>query len=204
MGLFHRINSCYSNLSDEVILKAEKEVPNSVFFHEDNYCRIELLPVQNLLTRQCGVGETERYAAAGFTGNGFLNICDRDEANCPLGDIIIDKKGFKALIMPLALFYFDTVYTGYSSHRELKKHARGFGFENYILYFEFRDDIIINCWLDYNPIADELNVYPERLQNVLLKLGLAYGLILIDWNECLTVNLANKHALLDYMQEALD
>jgi len=203
MGLFHRINSCYSNLSDEVLLKAEKEVPNSVFFHENNYCRIELLPVQNLLTRQFDADEKEKYAAAGFSGDGFLNICSRDEASYPLSNLSIDKKEFKALITPASLFYFDTVYTGHSTHRELKKHTRGFGFENYILYFEFSDDIIINCWLDYNPISEELNVYPQRLQNILLNLGSTYGLILIDWNECLTVNLANKHALLDYMQEAL-
>jgi len=203
MGIFHRINSCYSNLSEEVLLKAEKEISNSVFFHEDNYCRIELLPVQNLLIRQFDADKKEKYAAAGFTGDGFLNICSRDEARYPLSNSGIAKKEFKALIMPSSLFYFDTVYTGYSTHRELRKHARGFGFENYILYFEFRDDIIINCWLDYHPISEDLNVYPERLQNTLLALGHTYGLIYIDWNECLTVNLANKHALLDYMQEAL-
>ena len=63
--------------------------------------------------------------------------------------------------------------------------------------------MIITCWIDYNPIAETLNNYPEKLQHTLLKLGDAYGLILIDWNECLTVNLANKHKLCNYMKEAL-
>ncbi|WP_448699867.1 hypothetical protein ACFGVR_22270 [Mucilaginibacter sp. AW1-3] len=205
MGLFHKINSCYSFLSDAVLLKVKKQnAGNSVFFHEDNYCQIELLPVQNLLTRQFDTDEVKRYAESNFTGDGFLNCSCRDEVAYPIKNLNIDKKEFKALIKTASLFYFDTVYTGYSSHRIPKKNTRGFGFENYVLYYEFQDDIITNCWLDYNPIADELNTYPERLQNILLQLGSAYGLILIDWNECLTVNLANKHALCDYMKEALD
>jgi hypothetical protein len=204
MGLFHKINSCFSYLSDSALLRlGKKSAHNSVFFHEDNYRQTELLPVQNLLTKQPELHSVLHHAEKNFTGDGFLSCSCREETAFPLSELQIDKKEFKALIKTGSLFYFDTVYTGYSTQRILKKDTRGFGFENYILYYEFSNDVIINCWLDYNPISEDLNNYPERLQNVLLKLGSAYGLILIDWNECQTVNLANKHALCDYMKEAL-
>ena len=201
-GLLNKINSCASYISEELLPK-QKTVHNSVFFHEDNYCLLELLPVQNLLIKQPGPGEIEQHAEKNFTGNGFLNCACREQANYSLSHLNIDKKEFKAIIGNESLFYFDTVYTGYSTERILKKHARGFGFENYILFYEFIDDLIITCWVDYNPIAETLNSYPEKLQDTLLKLGDTYGLVLIDWNECQTVNLANKHALCNYMKEAL-
>lgn len=203
MGLINKINSCYSYIAEAVLIKGKKVPLRSVFYHEDNYCQVEILPLQNLATKQAELNDIAQGSENNFTGNGFLNCYSRNEVAYPLKHLNIDKKEFKALITTASLFYFDPVYTGYSTHRILQKHTRGFGFENYILYYEFDNDIIINCWLDYNPIDDELNSYPERLQNILLKLGAAYGLILIDWNECLTVNLADKHALLDYMQEAL-
>ncbi|OCX51378.1 hypothetical protein BEL04_15215 [Mucilaginibacter sp. PPCGB 2223] len=202
MNLLNKINSCTSHISDELLPK-QKTVHNSVFFHRDNYCLLELLPVQNLLTKQPEPGEIDEHAGKDFTGNGFLNCACREDATYPLSNLDIDKKEFKALIATESLFFFDTVYTSDSADRELVKDTRGFGFENYVLYYTFKEDTIITCWLDYNPIAETLNNYPEKLQHTLLKLGHAYGLVLIDWNECFTVNLANRHALSDYTKEAL-
>jgi hypothetical protein len=204
MGLLHKINSCCSYISDYAALKVKRKVKvNSVFFHEDNYCLTELIPVQNLLMRQFDTNEVKRYADKDCTGHGFLNCSCREETTYPLKFLNIDKIAFKALIKTKSLFYFDTVYTGSSDERKLVQNTRGFGFENYVLYYEFANDIIVNCWLDYNPLSNELNNYPKKLEHILHKLGLAYGLVLIDWDECLTVNLNNKHALADYMQEAL-
>ncbi len=201
-GLLNKINSCTSHISEELLPK-QKAVHDSVFFHEDNYRQLELIPVQNLLKKEAEKDSPAEYADQDFTGHGFLSCACREETTYPLALLNIDKIDFKALIKTESLFYFDTVYTGSSDERQLVPNTRGFGFENYVLYYEFSDDMIINCWLDYNPISEDLNNHPQKLEHMLHKLGTTYGLVLVDWNECLTVNLANKHALTEYMKEAL-
>ena len=205
MGLLHKISSCTSYIGEhDYALPKHLDIPGSVFFYADNYCRFEVVPVENLLTSHKDDNHIPQFAEKTFTGHGFLKCTCRDELPYPIGNMNIHKKEFKALIKCNALYYFDTVYTGSADERELNRNTRGFGFENYLLYYRFNDDDMIStCWLDYNPLSETLNTYPERLQHTLHQIGHTYGLVLIDWDDCQTVNLANKHALESYMQEDL-
>ncbi len=110
---------------------------------------------------------------------------------------------FETILKEDSLFYFDKVYTGYSTQRLFKSNIHGFGFENYILYYEINNSIITKSWIDYILLSDTLNGYPEKLQNALFKLGTTYDLILIDWNELVTVVLKNKTSLINYVKEVL-
>lgn len=176
---------------------------NPVFFHEDAYCQVELLPINNLLIKRNKTNSDRNHREQNLTDDGFLNISTRSSIKYPLSSINIDYKEFEVILKESSLFFFDKVYTGYSTERILKNSIHGFGFENYILYYEFNNDIITQCWIDYNLFSDTLNCYPERLQNALFKLGTIYDLILIDWNELLTVVLKNEPDLANYIKEAL-
>lgn len=178
-------------------------IKDSVFFHEDDYCQIELLPVQNLFTKHGETVVIKDYSEKHFTEDGFINIISRNQVALPLSKLNITYYDFQSLLKQDALFHFDKIYTGYSSYRELKKNIHGFGFENYILYYEFCNNLILNAWVDYNNISDTLNVYPEKLQNAFFKLGEDLNLILVDWNQLTTIILKNKTSVTDYVTDVL-
>ncbi|MFI5159482.1 MAG: hypothetical protein ACHQF4_11495 [Sphingobacteriales bacterium] len=173
------------------------------FFHEDNYCQIELLPIQNLLVKRNETDFAKDQLDKNFTEHGFVNITSRSQTTHPLTNLDIAVNQFTAILQEDSLFFLDKVYTGYSTHRSLRKNTHGFVFENYILYYEFNDNFITKSWIDYNLFSDTLNCYPKRLQMALFKLGGYFNLILIDWNELITIILKDEAALTDYINEIL-
>jgi hypothetical protein len=178
-------------------------IKDSVFFHEDNYCQIELLPVQNLLSKRNEADATKEQSEEALTDDGFITISSRTETRYPLDKLKISVTDFESVLKEYALFDIKNVYTGYSTQRLLKNNIHGVGFENYVLYHEFNNNIITRAWLDYNVFSDTLNGYPESLQSALLKIGLVYDLILVDWNQLVTIVLRNESALTNYIDEVL-
>ncbi|HEY4195669.1 MAG TPA: hypothetical protein VGM63_09035, partial [Mucilaginibacter sp.] len=112
-----------------------------VFFHEDNFCQIELLPIQNILIKRNELDSTQEHFDNNHTDEGFIHILSRSQTRYPLSDLKIDCENFKSLLKKDSLFYFDEVYTGYSTQKLFKENIHGFGFENYILYYEFQNNI---------------------------------------------------------------
>ena len=178
-------------------------IKDSVFFHEDNYCQKELVPVQNLLSKRNEIDVTKEQSEEAFTGDGFITMSTIEETKYPLDKLKISVTDFENILKEHALFYFRQVYTGYSTERILKANIHGFGFENYVLYHEFNNNIVTKAWIDYNVLSDTLNGYPESLQSALPQLGLVYDLVLVDWNELLTIVLRNESALTSYIDEVL-
>jgi hypothetical protein len=178
-------------------------ITDSVFFHEDNYCQIELLPIQNLLGKRNATDATKEQSEEILTDAGFIAISSRAEPRYPLNKLKISVTDFERVLKGYALFDIKNVYTGYSTQRLFKNNIHAVGFENYVLYHEFDNNIITKVWIDYNVFSDTLNGYPKNLQSVLLQLGFLYDLILVDWNELLTVVLKNKSALTNYIDEVL-
>jgi len=174
---------------------------DSVFFHEDNYCQIELLPIQNLFSENSAM---QNYSNENFNGDGFITATARDETKFPLYKLEISYSSFVLIVEKIALFSIEKVYTGYLSHRVLKNNISAYGFENYILYIESNNGLISKLWIDYYLFSDTLNGYPHTLQTTLYELGLKYELVLVDWNEFLTVILKNNNQLNEYISQVLD
>lgn len=174
-----------------------------VFYHEDNFCQIELVPIQNLLAERHETNYIKQYSEQNFTNDGFINIFSRTQIQYSLANLSINHNVFKSILKNDYLYYFEEVYTGYASLEILKPNVHGLGFENYILYYEFQADIIVKMWLDYNLLSDTLKVYPEKLKLAFYKLGITYNLILLDWNELIAVDLKNETALVNYVREVL-
>lgn len=173
-------------------------IRDEVYFHEDNYRQIELLPVQNLLNIHKEADLMKEQTEKAFTPDGFVTMSVIEETKYPLNTLKISATDFENFLREYALFYFSNVYTGYSTYRELKTNLQAFGFENYVLYYESSYNILTNAWINYNLLSDTLDVYPENLESALFKLGSTYKLILMDWNELVTVFLKDRPALKNY------
>lgn len=176
---------------------------DSIYFHEDEYCQKEIVPLQNLLSKRNDTDVTREHSEDAFTDNGFTTMSVIEETKYPLGNLKISITEFENILKEHALFYFRQVYTGYSTYQTLKPDTLAFGFENYALFYQFNSGIITKAWIVYSVFSDTLNSYPERLQSTLLKLGLVYDLVLVDWNELLTVILKNKTSVTDYVTDVL-
>jgi len=178
-------------------------VQDSIYFHEDFYGQQELVPVQNLFSKRNEADVTTEKSEEAWTGNGFITAYVIEETKYPLDRLEISVTDFENISKEHALFHFRQVYTGYSSHRELKADTLAFGYENYSLFYEFSGNIITKAWIVYTSFSDTLRVYPQRLHSVLLKLGQVYGLILVDWNESQAIVLSNESVLARYINETL-
>ncbi|MCR8559230.1 hypothetical protein KXD93_16350 [Mucilaginibacter sp. BJC16-A38] len=176
---------------------------DSIFFHEDDYCQIELLPLVNLLANLNEVDNPIYLAQENHTSFGFSGLYNKDATVISLSVLNIFLDDFEKILRKNALFCFKKVYTGYSSERILKDNIGAFGFENYVIYYKHENGIILTIWLGFSPLLDTLKVYPQKLINSLNELGLAYNLILTDWIENITVNLKSTHIISNYFKEVL-
>ena len=105
---------------------------NSIFFHEDNYCQIELLPIENPLMKRSEADLTKDYSEKNLTEDGFISVTSISQTTYPINTLNITLKQFQIILNETCLFFYDKVYTGYSTQRIVKKNTHGFGFENYI------------------------------------------------------------------------
>jgi hypothetical protein len=164
---------------------------DSVFFHEDDYCQRELLPLASLLSNLNKAENAIYVAQENYTSYGFSGLYNNDATVISLE------------VLNISLADFEKVYTGYSTERTLKDDVGAFGFENYIIYYKFNNGIVVKSWLDFSALLDESKIHPQMLISSLNDLGLTYNLILADWIENLTVNLKNTQIISDYFNEIL-
>jgi hypothetical protein len=141
------------------------------FFHEDDYCQRELLPVDNLafcLRQNAAIAE---HSAATFDGHGWKDVYVREERPpSPLVALQIPLESIRAALMQIAPAY-DSVETGYgSSHREPCANTVAFGQDRRAaLYVTFDDNSIVETmWCD-------------EPQDWLLALPNAHQLLFVDW-----------------------
>jgi hypothetical protein len=175
----------------------------SVFYHEDNYCVIELLPIQTIFPESQSIGEIGNDSEINYIDQRFTEINDRSVVKYPLARLKINQLLFESLLKEDALFFFDTVYTGYSSYREIKTDTHAFGYENYVIYYTAVEGTVILSWVDYNSLSDTMNEQPIGLKKALYKIGVLYKLMLVDWGEGIFVNLSKENDIAKYIKEIL-
>jgi len=176
---------------------------DSVFYHEDNHCGIELLPIQGTSAEFQLSDTNSNNSEINYIDQRFTEIYDRSVVKYPLARLKINQLLFESLLKEDSLFFFDIVYTGYSSYREVKKDTYAFGYENYIIYYTAVDGIVISSWIDYSSLSDTLNERPLRLKNALYKIGVLYKLMLVNWGEGIFVNLSKEKDILNYVKKVL-
>lgn len=151
----------------------------SIFFHEDDYCQLEIVPAQSL-------------------SDWVLSTSYLKEKSILISD-------YELIIKHYALYFFEKIYTGYgSAYRAYRPSIRAYGYENYVLYFEFEKNIIVRSWLSYHHLSNLSDVFPKSLESVLNEIGNAYNLMLIDQREFQSVNLKNDEELHEYLIKIIE
>lgn len=155
--------------------------PRNVYFHEDDYGQIEVLPVSNwdFCARQIGEINTfsEQHRAPG--GMGWTDVFMQKEEPAKLASLTLGADVVsRALSQDIPKF--DRVTTGYSSHVEECRDTLAFGFDRDCVIFISTNEAnaVSNIWLGLGGPGEA-----ERgaLLAALRSLSAFSSLLLVDW-----------------------
>jgi len=172
---------------------------SSVFFHEDDYCQVEVLPVASRAHCLAEMGHVEAFADAHRDGAGFTDIYLRGESPLPLASLGITLEELRSAVGPLVP-RFAQVFTGYGSYRELCRSVCGWGLGDGEAMFAGvgEGEVVGPAWLSlYGISAEGAGLWCK----VLRSLPRAEELLIADWNAGLVVPLADEPQLAAYLTD---
>jgi hypothetical protein len=160
-----------------------------IFFHEDDYCQIEVLPLDNLHFCLEQAGAVEEFSAAHRSGAGWDAMYVRQASPTTVETLQISLAEIRATLSP-ALAEYDNVFTGYGSHKEKCSAVRAFGNDGSPTIFVALgpNDLVNAIWCS-DPLI-ELQQLPRFDK-----------LLLADWGWSFICPLQETSRLVGYMQE---
>lgn len=170
---------------------------HTIFFHEDFYKQIELLPQENyfaiLNNAHSDLNNKDDY--------GFISIIERGEQKIRTEGLSIQFEALKQKLEKFAIEKYDTVKTGYGNTIITKENTVALGFERIAIFFELTEaGIIKNIWLCQSIDLPKISI-DNNLFNALSTLGMEYNLILVDWNEEVAIRLSSTKAVQIYLRD---
>lgn len=172
-----------------------------VYFHEDDYCQIEVLPAQNWAycaqQLQQIVEFSERHRAP--NGMGWTDIFMRSEEPISLSTLTLEAERVSRLLSR-HLMPFDKVETGYSSHSEECLNTRAFGFNaDCVVYLSTTPSgIVDHLWLGLGGPAEPAR---DALVAALVDFSTLGELLFVDWGWGRLFSLSDRVGLGSYLGE---
>ena len=172
----------------------------SIYFHEDDYCQIEILPVENFGFCLQQAGLIDEFAEEHRSGGGYTDIFVRDANPASIYCKRIPAGIFESAFEGIPKF--DEVFSGYSSYREKCERTSAFGYDaNVAVFYEEKDGFIGNIWL-------ALDIYEENdvsiACNILALLSNLGDYIIVDWGWGFIEKLGNTEKIRSYLQKRLE
>lgn len=159
------------------------------YYHEDDYCQIELLPLDNLQHCLTQMGAQQAFADAHRSGAGWTDMYVIETPPSPLSAMGIRAEQLR-LALGDALPPYDVVYTGYGSYRVECKNVLAFGGEQTETLFVGLDEHGIVCDLWCSDGMEQLLLLPLKEQ-----------LLLADWGAAFACPLADGELFARYLEE---
>ena len=172
---------------------------NKLFFHEDLYKQIELIPRKNYFATQKAIAELPHGQGS---ADGFLTCVIRPEHPAKLSDenIIIDM--VNKMLKPLALSFYDQIVSGYSTKSYDVPNTVAWGFERYGIFVEYKSGIVTGLWLCQSSMF-VANNFGVALKSAILLLSSKLDLVLVDWNQEILIDTSQEKLLGKYSREVL-
>ncbi len=168
-----------------------------VYFHEDDYCQLELVAEAN--GRWCAeqMGKIDEFAAAHKADVGWTDIYVRSQNPRALSSVNICRSKFTEY-MPSRMPHFDRVFTGYSSYRTECKNTIAFGpSDSLVAYAEFDDnDVISSVWFSLDLQSTDDVMIANELASALSR----WPVLLADWGWSQLIRLADADSLTQYFR----
>ena len=171
-----------------------------IYFHEDDYCQIEILPVENFGFCLQQAGLIDEFAEEHRSGGGYTDIFVRDTNPTSIYSKRIPTDIFESALEGIQKY--DEVFSGYSSYREKYEDTSAFGYDvNAAVFYQQKDGFIDNIWL-------ALDIYEENdvsiASNILALLSNLGDFIIVDWGWSFVEKLSNAEIIRLYLQKRLE
>ena len=174
------------------LTKTEYRAKGTIFYHEDDFCQIEIVPKENLSDLLKQADNIADFSAE----NGYSDIYVREENKVSLKSREIDKTELEKLLTELGTEKHTEVITGYGSDYRVKsENTIGFGKEYSAVYFDFENDKVKNIW-----VTNLFGLNHDKVVDVLSKIGEKWNLVLMDWNSSELIDLSNKEMINKYLK----
>ena len=175
---------------------------NELYFHEDFYCQVELLPMSALESSTSEMGEIDAFSEAHWDGHSWTALHIREDQTQHLLSLAVSIDAVAALLDPI-LEPVTHVYTGFGTHKELCKNTRAWTLpcETALLADFNATGAVEHLWLVNEPPEPD-NV--QQLWNALKSLSQSGDYFIADWNLSIAVPLADDEMLMRYLVGSLD
>ena len=175
------------------LTKKEYRAKGTIFYHEDDFCQIEIVPKENLPDL---IKQAENISDF-TTENGYSDIYVREENKVSLKSKNINKSKLESLLTKLGTEKHTEITTGYGSEYRVKsENTIGFGKDYSAIYFDFENDYVENIW-----ITSPFGLNQDNLSNVLYEIGKSWNLVLMDWNRSELIDLTNRKMIEKYLKK---
>ena len=161
------------------------------YLHEDEWGMRDLVPEENRFRATTATAEAERFGeehrAPG--GVGWTDMYVAPEMPVSIAERKITLAALCALLPELARV--DQFYSGYSSYRELLKKSFALRGDCGVIYGGFEGERVTSLHLTHAS---------EEMAPLLLRLGRAYRLVLVDWYSDRVVDLTDERAIREWIE----
>lgn len=170
-----------------------------IFYHEDFYRQIELIPEENYFSASRFITELPPTETS---EHGIYNLTTRPEQKVTLLDRNISIVGIKNILDPIGLLYSEDVETGYGRTTLKDENTLVWGFERYGIFVKQNKGYAEALWLCNSSLFSPDNT-PKFLSLALFSLMEYYSLVLIDWNKELICRAASEQNIKEYLAQNL-
>lgn len=168
----------------------------SIFYHEDDFCQVEILPNENFNALIKQAHNVQQFAAKHFDGAGYSDMILRDDHKIELSERGINPIELETILSQLGSQRHTSVTTGITPGEMTSENTIGFGKNYRGLFYDFESDTVKNIW-----IAGFLEVDLDKQAKVFNELGEKWNLLLIDWNSLELIDLKNKSQINKYLNK---
>jgi hypothetical protein len=196
MGFFSFLRRRLSNQLPTPEVDPNEYIPS---FWEDDYCQIEIVPVENKEFIKRQIGQIADLSARSRDGHGFTEIFMRGKL--PTKTI---SKELRVDYLEATLLNFKFLKANYIRFdaREILNCEAGdtkaFGFSNFTIFFDTEGEFVKNIWIQHFGLIVSAQQF-DMIQAALCILGEECELILIDWNSSELFELADRVQVQKYL-----
>lgn len=182
-----------SEISDEPENKVNEE-SNSIFYHEDDYKQVEIIPFENFKELIKQAENVQDFAEKHFERGGYTDMMVREENGFKLKQRGIEPKELDLILSELPFKKYTNVSTGIRPGEMNSENTYGYG-ENYNgIFFDFESDSVTGIWISGSP-----EMKNKEFVEILNKIGNKWSLLLMDWNSLELIDLKDKEQIEKYL-----
>jgi hypothetical protein len=172
---------------------------DSIFYHEDFYRQIELVPEENYFAAGRFIDDQLPREGSIY---GFPNIVVRSEQKIKIADRNILIEEIRKILDAVSLSYSENVTTGYGKSVWKEKNTVVWGFEQFGLFIKYEKTFINAIWLSDSPVFPQLRT-SQHLAKAIFSISKQYSLILIDWNKEIICRIRSENDVREYLYQNL-